>query len=109
MARLVTQRCPFAQPMSLTPHPRKERPHGSKKVPAHSTAGNKSLSRTMSEYTLAADPQVLMRTRRGHTSSGSVPGTFMQGIAVLFAGAIWESWSKSTQEVSLHPRRFSLN
>lgn len=108
MARLVTQRSPFTHPMSLTPHPRKERPHGSKKVSALPTAGNKSLSRTVSEHPLAADPQVLMRTRRVHTSSGSVPCTFVQGIAVLFAGAIWESWSKSTREVSLHPRRFSL-
>ena len=100
---------PFTHPMSLTPHPRKERPHGSKKVPARSSAGKSSLSRAVSEYPFAADPQGSVRTQRGRTSSDNGPRTFTRGIAVLFAGAVWASMSKSTKDVSHHPRRFLVN
>lgn len=90
-------------PMSLTPYPRKGRPHDSKKVSATSTTGNDSLSRTVSRH--PPDSQGSMRPHRVDTSA---PRTFMQGISVLAAYALWVSWSKPTQDVSLHPRRFSL-
>lgn len=87
--------------MSLTPHPRKEWAHRGNKGSPHSLAES-ALSRAASQYPCDVDPQGSTRT---HTSSASVPPTFLQHLALLAAGVVWTSLSEPSQQVSLHPRK----